>query len=129
MNNPIVAGCEDKRLEIDLEGLREYIWENADGTLKDYVTENQHDKIRWIDTSAMICDPLTKQGMHNFNQRLHETMMTGRLSLEASTESQMKKLNQQKARRKKAEDKELKLEEFEEPAYDDNTNMQMEDKD
>ena len=51
------------------------------------------------------------------------------VSLEASTESQMKKLNQQKARRKKAEDKELKLEEFEEPAYDDNTNMQMEDKD
>ena len=41
----------------------------------------------------------------------------------------MKKLNQQKARRKKAEDKELKLEEFEEPAYDDKTNMQMENKD
>ena len=129
INNPTPQPCEDKRLEIDLEGLREYIWENADGTLKDYVTENQHDKIRWIDTSAMICDPLTKQGMHNFNQRLHETMMTGRLSLEASAESQMKKLNQQKARRKKAEDKELKLEEFEEPAYDDTTNMQMEDKD
>ena len=53
-------------------------------------------------------------------------MMTGRLSLEASVESQMKKLNQQKARRKKAEDKELKLEEFEESANDGKANMEME---
>ena len=28
--NPIAAGSEDKRLEIDLEGLREYIWEYPD---------------------------------------------------------------------------------------------------
>ena len=29
--NPSAAGSEDKRLEIDLEGLREYLWETPDG--------------------------------------------------------------------------------------------------
>ena len=59
-------------MEIDLEGLREYFWEYLDGSLKDYITEDQHDKIRWIDTSTMICDPLTKAGGPNFAQRLIE---------------------------------------------------------
>ena len=43
INNPSAAGTEDKRLEIDLQGLREYIWEYPDGSLKDYITEDQHD--------------------------------------------------------------------------------------
>ena len=61
VNNPSPAGTEDKRLESDLEGLREYLCEYPDGSLKDTLDEDQHDKIRWIDTSAMPCDPLTKQ--------------------------------------------------------------------
>ena len=102
VNNPSPAGCEDKRLEIDLEGLREYVWEYPDGTLKDYIHEDQHDKIRWIDTSTMICDPLTKAGPKGFAERLTNCMQTGLLSLEPTAESQMKKLSQQKRRREKA---------------------------
>ena len=66
VNNPNPAGTEDKRLEIDLEGLREYVWEHPDGSLRDTLDEDQHDKIRWIDTSAMPCDPLTKAGPEGF---------------------------------------------------------------
>ena len=99
---PSAAGCEDKRLEIDLEGLREYIREYPDGTLRDCTHEDQHDKIRWIDTSTMICDPLTKAGGPNFAQRLIETMQTGQLDLEATSESQIKKMKQQKIRQNKA---------------------------
>ena len=114
LTNASAAGCEDKRLEIDLEGLREYLWEYPDGTLKDYLTDDQHDKIRWIDTSAMICDPLTKagpsvKGTEKFNQQLVQSMTTGILRLEASAESQLKKLSQQKARQAKALAKEQAL--------------------
>ena len=73
--------------------------------MKDHVTEDQHDKLRWIDTSSMICDPLTKAGTHNFNQRLHECMTTGILNLQPTVESQMRKLARQKLRRKNAEAK------------------------
>ena len=102
VTNPSAAGCEDKRLEIDLEGLREYLWEYPDGTLKDYITEDQHDKIRWIDTSTMLCDPLTKAGPKGFADRLINSLTTGELSLDATVESQMKKLRQQKIRQDKA---------------------------
>ena len=114
-NNPSAAGTEDKRLEIDLEGLREYLWEYPDGSLKDYITEDQHDRCRWIDTSAMICDPLTKHGPKGFDQRLIDTMSTGHLSLEPSAESQLKKLKNQKARAAKAEQKAADAEPLEDP--------------
>ena len=99
--NPAAAGCEDKRLEIDLEGLREYLWEFPDGSLKDYIEEEQNDKIRWIDTSTMICDPLTKAGPQGFADRLLDVLQTGKLSLEATVQSQLKKLRQQKMRMEK----------------------------
>ena len=70
LKNPVPQGCEDKRLEIDLEALRDSLWFDADGNPKDDWLENQHDKPRWIDTSAMICDPLTKAGTDKFHSRL-----------------------------------------------------------
>jgi len=100
--NPVAAGCEDKRLEIDLEGLREYLWEDENGIPKDDMNEDIHDKPRWVDTSAMICDPLTKAGNEKFADRLAATMSTGRLTLEASPESQIRKMKQQKARKNKS---------------------------
>ena len=105
LTNPAAAGTEDKRLEIDLEGLREYLWEYPDGTLKDYIHEDQHDPIRWIDTSTMICDPLTKSGPKGFAQRLIDCISSGDLSLEPTVESQMRKLQQQKRRKVKALEK------------------------
>ena len=77
LKNPVAAGTEDKRLEIDLEALREYLWFYPNGELKDAMTESQHDKPRWIDTSAMICDPLTKAGNDKFAERLVNCMETG----------------------------------------------------
>ena len=96
--NPIRAGCEDKRLEIDLDGLREDLWENEDGTLKDAIEEDQYNKPRWIDTSPMICDPLTKHGNNSLASRLVKTLQTGWLDLTASASSELKKMRQQKAR-------------------------------
>jgi hypothetical protein len=103
--NPVAAGTEDKRLEIDLEGLREYLWEFPDGSLKDYIEEEQNDKIRWIDTSTMICDPLTKAGPQGFSDRLLDVLQTSYLSLEPTVQSQLKKLRQQKARMQKTLEK------------------------
>eukprot|EP00973_Karenia_brevis_P069104 9606493-Karenia_brevis.AAC.1 len=42
--NLIVAGCEDKRLEIHLDGLREYLWDKPDGNVKEDIEEDQWDK-------------------------------------------------------------------------------------
>ena len=96
--NPIAAGSEDKRLEIDLESLRESLWEDTNGRPKDEITEDQTDKPRWIDTSCMICDPMTKAGSAHFPERLRRAMSTGILNLVPTLESQMRKLQQQRAR-------------------------------
>ena len=86
--NPTAAGCEGKRLEVYLEGLRESLWEYADGSCKEIITEQQHDKPRWIDTSAIICDPLTKSGPEQFASRLISTMESGLLDLAGTVSSQ-----------------------------------------
>ncbi len=99
--NPVAAGCEDKRLEIDLEGLCEYLWEFADGSPKDSMAEDMHDKPRWIDTSAMLCDPLTKSGNEKFAERLVQCMRTRWFDTTATAESTLKKLAKQKANRMK----------------------------
>ena len=98
--NPTRAGCEDKRLEIDLDGLREDLWAYGDdfGTLKESLEDEQYNKPRWIDTSTMICDPLTKHGHEQFASRLVSTMGTGILNLVASASSELKKMRAQKAR-------------------------------
>ena len=100
MVNPVRAGCEDKRLEIDLDGLREDLWEYGDdfGTMKESLEDEQYNKPRWIDTSTMICDPLTKHGHEQFAARLVSTMDTGILNLVASASSELKKMRAQKAR-------------------------------
>lgn len=96
--NPIAAGIENKRLEIDLESLRESLWEHPDGRPKYEITEDQTDKPIWIDTSCMPCDPLTKAGTAHFPLRRRRAMSTGILDLVPTVESQLKKLQQQRAR-------------------------------
>jgi len=100
---PVAAGSEDKRLEIDLDALRENLWFTADDELKDNLDpDTDRNRPRWIDTSAMIADPLTKQGNEKFYSRLDETVNTGWISFIPSAESQLKKLKQQKVRRERA---------------------------
>ena len=96
--NPVAAGSEDKRLEIDLESLREPLWEYPSGKPKDDLHDQQTDKPRWIDTSAMICDPLTKTGPTGFAERLRRTMTSGILTLRPSEKSQLRKIQQQRTR-------------------------------
>ena len=98
--NLIRAGCEDKRLEIDLDGLREDLWEYGDdfGTLKESLEDEQYNNPRWIDTSTMICGPLTKHGHEQFAARLVSTMDTGILNRVASASSELQKMRAQKVR-------------------------------
>ena len=60
------------------------------------MTEDQHEKPRWIDTSAMICDPLTKAGNFKFADRLVTALSTGLFDTRATPESTLKKLAKQK---------------------------------
>ena len=64
---------ENKRLEIDLMALRQQIWER-DGERTLTIDHSCGDYPRWIDTSVMLADPLTK-GIGA--ERLVATMTTG----------------------------------------------------
>ncbi len=76
---------ENKRLAIDLKALRQYIWErNGDRTLE--VDCSCGDYPRWIDTSVMLADPLTKAMK---TDRLDATLRTGRFDLRPTAESLM----------------------------------------
>ena len=96
--NPIVANIDDKRLEIDFEDLRQTLCEDADGNPKDDLTVDQSDQVRWIDTSTMPADPLTKIMK---SERLEATLANNILDLERIVASQMQKLIKQTQRSKK----------------------------
>ena len=79
------------------------MWENRDGSLKETLEDNQQDKVRWIDTSTMIADPLTKKMKP---ERLIECLQNGKISLIPTKEAQMSKLMkkaQRAAKKEKAE--------------------------
>ena len=95
--NPIAANAEDKRLEIDLEDLRQSLWEDSDGNPKDDMSQEQSDKVRWIDTSTMLADPLTKLMKA---ERLETALLDNVLDLEPTVASQMQKLMKQQQRAK-----------------------------
>ena len=57
----------------------------------------------------MLCDPLTKTGPAGFCDRLRETMSSGTLNLNATVASQMRKMQQQKARLGKILSKDLPI--------------------
>ena len=97
--NPVAANAEDKRLEIDLQDLRQILWEDQNGNPKDDLLMDQSDKARWIDTSAMLADPLTKLMKCC---RLEDALSNNVLDLEATAASQMQKLMKQKQRASRA---------------------------
>ena len=66
--------------------------------LKESLEDEQYNKPRWIDTSTMICDPLTNHGHEQFAARLVSTMDAGILNMVASASSELKKMRAQKAR-------------------------------
>ena len=87
---------ENKRLAIDLMALRQQIWER-DGERTLEIDHSCGDYPRWIDTSVMLADPLTKAMSA---ERLVETMMTGRFDMRPTEESLMIKAKNRASRKK-----------------------------
>ena len=101
--NPVMTSNEDKRLEINIEAQRQHLWEDDNGEPIDELQPDWHDKVRWIDTSTMLADPLTKMMKA---ERLEHFMSSGVLDLTPTPESVMAKLMKQKARKKTPDDSE-----------------------
>ena len=102
LKNPKNERLENVRLSIDLQGLKQMLWEKADGTnldelLPDDIAENA---IRWIDTSCMVVDCLTKR---NKLDVMLELMKNGRLNLRPTPESVLLKMRKQKLRKAKSQ--------------------------
>ena len=79
VGNPCVPGADGNRFEFCLAGLREGLWEFADGTLNDPIEEEQHNKPIWHGTPAMRVDPTTKHGHERVTTRLVLAMQAGLL--------------------------------------------------
>ena len=97
LKNPKNERLENVRLSIDIQGLKQVLWEKADGTdleelLPATLAENA---VRWIDTSCMIVDCLTKKMKPDVIHRLQES---GILSLKATAESVTQKMCKRKSR-------------------------------
>ena len=100
LKNPKNERLDNVRLSIDIQGLKTMLWEKADGTpLDDLMPEATcENAVRWIDTSAMIVDCLTKRMDPTVLIRL---MRTGTLNLQPTVESELAKLRKQKNRKAK----------------------------
>ena len=100
--SPKNNSVDNKRLAIDLMALRQYVWER-NGERSQYIEHSCGDYPRWIDTSTMIADPLTKSMDPT---RLVNALMTGKLDLRPTPESlAIKAKNRQLRKNKKENDK------------------------
>merc|ERR1711966_355029 len=63
LKNPKNERLENVRLSIDIQGLKQMLWEKSDGTMLDELmpADVAENAVRWIDTSCMIVDCLTKK--------------------------------------------------------------------
>jgi hypothetical protein len=100
LKNPKTQRMENVRLSIDIQGLKQMLWEKSDGTnLDELLPEDAAENaVRWIDTSCMVVDCLTKRMRPN---QMHMLMDCGKLCLTATPESQLLKLRKQKLRAQK----------------------------
>ena len=90
---------DNKRLSIDLSALRQLI-ERSDISGAEFVDSTKGDYPRWIDTSVMLADPLTKVMSADVLERC---FMTGYLDLKATEESLRIKARNRESRRSKSE--------------------------
>ena len=95
---------DDKRLSIDIQALRQLIWENAEGEEHDELNYQLPDLIQWVDTSKMFVDALAKD-MNG--KELRTTLKEGHWSTIPTAEAQITKMKKQKYRREKAEERRL----------------------
>ena len=92
---PKLNQIDNKRLAIDIMALRQLVWERK-GERTQVVDSSSGDYPRWVDTSAMIADPLTKAMS---SERLMNCMATGVLDLKPTAESLMVKAKNREFRR------------------------------
>ena len=92
---PKLNSIDNKRLGIDLMALRQQVWER-NGERTQEVDHSSGDYPRWIDTSTMVADPLTKamQG-----DRLTAVTMTGQMDLKPTAECLMTKEKNRQSRK------------------------------
>ena len=74
LKSDTMGKVDDKRLSIDIQTLRQLIWEDANEEEQDELRDDMPDVIRWIDTSKMLVDALTKD-MNS--SELRRTLKTG----------------------------------------------------
>ena len=89
---PCVAG-------IDLLALRQDVWERG-GERTHFIDHSSGDYPRWIDTSTVIADPLTKAMV---GEPLLRTLTTGEMDLRPTAESLMIKERNRQSRKSKKE--------------------------
>jgi hypothetical protein len=84
--NPKNKRLENVRLSIDVRGPKQILWKKGDGTdLEEFLPATLGENaVRWIDTSCMIVDSLTKKMKPDVTHRLQED---GNLSLKATAGS------------------------------------------
>ena len=104
LKNPRNERLENVRLSIDIEGLKQMLWEKQDGTSLDELLPERicENAVRWIDTSCMIVDCLTKKMDPSV---LLKVMNEGQISLQPTVESELSKLRKRKGRKAKQEAK------------------------
>ena len=95
LRNPTFTKCSDKRLSIDLAAFPQMVWLTPDGELREKIGSDQPDMVRWIDTSCMVADCLTKRMR---SDRLSECLPSCWLDLIPTDESVLCKMKKQKGR-------------------------------
>ena len=107
LKNPKNERLENVRLSIDLQGLKQMLWEKSDGTNLDDLlpADVAENAVRWIDTSCMIVDCLTKKMKPDLMIKL---IKDGVLDLNPTVESQMIKLKKQKLRASRKTESDVK---------------------
>ena len=77
------------------------LWEKSDGTVLDELLPEDvaENVVRWIDTSCMVVDCLTKRMKPDVMLKL---MRVGRLDLRPTAESQLLKMRKSKLRKAKS---------------------------
>ena len=87
-----MSKIDDKRLSIELSALRQLIWER-DGVKTESIDKTSGDMVRWIDTSVMLADPLTKAMKAD---ALLTALSTNFMTFIATAESVLRKVKRSK---------------------------------
>ena len=101
LHNPKEERLSNTRLSIDIAGLKQLIWNKDDGTQYEELPKERdaRNAIRWIDTSAMAVDCMTKRMKGDVLIRT----FAGKLDLRPTPESLLTKMRKQKFRQDKAQ--------------------------